>query len=52
MGVNHDLALLNFSIFAEKTSNIVLSKTRMNAGYEKIGASIPSLITVPLIAGA
>jgi hypothetical protein len=38
MGIKHDLALLDITVFLEETSNFGLSETRVDAGDEEVGA--------------
>ena len=44
MGIKHDLALLDITVFLKETRNLALGETRMDAGNEQIGARVDSAI--------
>jgi len=44
VGIKHDLALLNITIFLEETGNFCLGETRMNAGNEQVGTWVDCAI--------
>jgi hypothetical protein len=44
MGVKHDLALLNITVFLEETSNLLLRQTRMDTGDEQVGTWVDGAI--------
>jgi hypothetical protein len=38
VGIKHDLALLNITVFLEETGNLLLGKARVDTGDEEVGA--------------
>jgi hypothetical protein len=44
VGIKHDLALLDITVFLEEAGNFSLSETRVNAGDEQVGAWVDSAI--------
>jgi len=44
MGIKHDLALLDITIFLEETGNLCLGETGMDAGNKQVGAWVDCAI--------
>jgi len=42
MGVKHDLALLDFSVFGKKTHDVVLGEARVDTSHEEVGTGVSS----------
>ena len=44
VGVKHDLALLDITVFLKETSDLLLGKTRVDTGDEEVGAWVDCTI--------
>lgn len=44
MGIKHDLALLDITVFLEETSNLLLRKARVDTSDEEVGAWVDCTI--------
>ena len=44
MRVKHDLALLDITVFHEEAGNLLLGETRVDTGYEEVGAWVDCTI--------
>lgn len=52
VGIAHDVALLNLAVLLKETGDLFLTKRRMNAGDEQVGARVAALvIIVPTLGG-
>jgi hypothetical protein len=44
--VTHDVALLDLAVFLKQTRDFIFGKTRVDAGHEKVGAGIGSILVI------
>jgi len=52
VGVKHNLALLDFSVFGKETHNVVLGKTWVDTSHKEVGTGVSSSIRGATIAAA